>query len=186
MLVVAERLSDKISVFSVDPLSGVLGERSTFNSSGEGPFGFEFSRDGFLIVSESFGGSDGAVSSYSLSANRNLSVISPSVDALNETDACWITITRDGKRAYTTNTNVGSISSYTIGADGEMALLNDKASDNGGFPIDVDLASGDRFLYTHNFSTDRIEAYSVNQRNGNLRLIQEIAIPSGSNGLWVR
>jgi len=186
MLVVAERLSDKISVFSVDPLSGVLGERSTFNSSGEGPFGFEFSRDGFLIVSESFGGSDGAVSSYSLSANRNLSVISPSVDALNETDACWITITRDGKRAYTTNTNVGSISSYTIGADGELALLNDKASDNGGFPIDVDLASGDRFLYTHNFSTDRIEAYSVNQRNGNLRLIQEIAIPSGSNGLWVR
>jgi len=186
MLVVAERLPDKISVFSVDSTSGLLGERSTFNSSGEDPFGFEFSRDGFLIVSEAFGGFDGAVSSYSLSANRNLNVISPSVDALDETDACWITITRDGKRAYTTNTNVGSISSYTIGASGELKLLNDKASANGGFPIDLDLTSDDRFLYTHNFSTDRIEAYSVNSRSGNLRLIQEVAIPSGSNGLWVR
>jgi len=185
-LIVAERISDKISVFAVDRISGQLGERNTFNSSGVGPFGFEFSRAGFLIVSESFGGLDGAVSSYSLSANRNLAVISPSVDAKNETDACWITITRDGKRAYTTNTNVGSISSYTIGASGKLRLLNDKASDNGGFPIDLDLTSDDRFLYTHNFSTDRIEAYSVNRRSGNLRLIQTRSIPGGSNGLWVR
>ena len=64
MLVLVKRISDKISVFSVDPAIGLLGRRSTFNSSGAGPFGFEFSRDGFFIVSESFGGLGGAVSFF--------------------------------------------------------------------------------------------------------------------------
>jgi len=50
MLVLVKRISDKISVFSVDPAIGLLGRRSTFNSSGAGPFGFEFSRDGFFIL----------------------------------------------------------------------------------------------------------------------------------------
>jgi len=55
-LVVSERNTDRLSVFSVDRITGLLGERQSFTSSGQQSFGFEFSNRGFLVVSEAFQG----------------------------------------------------------------------------------------------------------------------------------
>jgi 6-phosphogluconolactonase len=185
-LVVTERSTDIISVFRLDPTTGIPVERRSVTSSGQTPFGFEFNRNGVLVVTEAFGAADSAMSSYSLTADGSLSLISPSVDAANETDACWVTITRNGKRAYETNTNAGSISSYSIANDGSLSLLQARAAKNGGLPIDLDLSPDDKFLYVLNFGSDTLEVYAVNKASGALKLIQEVSVPSGANGVWVR
>jgi 6-phosphogluconolactonase len=185
-LIVTERVTNIISVFRLDPSTGLPLDRRSVMSSGQTPFGFEFTPSGTLVVTEAFGGADSAMSSYALTADGFLSLISGSVDAASETDACWVTITRNGKRAYETNTNVGSISSYTIGTDGTLSLLQARAARNGGLPIDLDLSPDDKYLYTLNFGSDKLEVYSVAQQSGALSLIQEVAVPAGSNGVWVR
>lgn len=183
-LIVTERLTNTISVISVNRETGLLGSRSSFPSPGQTPWGFEFSRFGTLIISEAFEGSDSAVSSFRYTPTAGLSVLSASVDANSETDACWVTVTSNGRFAFVTNTNVGSISSYRVAQDGTLRLLKSRAARNGGLPIDLDISRDNRFLYTLNFGTGKIEAYALS--GGSLRLIQEIRGPRSGNGLWVR
>lgn len=185
-LVVTERNTNQLTIASVDQSTGMIGALSSFPSPGMTPWGFEFARSGALVVSEAFGGSDSAVSSYNLSALGALSVVSSSVDAGSETDACWITVTSNGRTAFVTNTNVGSISSYRISEGGQLTLLQARAARNGGLPIDVDLSRDNRFLYTLNFSSGKIEVYRVLTGGRLSGVIQEVAAPNGGNGLWVK
>jgi len=187
VLVVTEKATNQILTYKVNH-RGLTDGPEVFASSGATPFGFAFSRKGYLIVSEAFGGAANAsaTSSYRVYNNGGLNVISPSV-ATNQTAACWIVITDNGKFAYTTNAGSGNISGYRINYDGTIELLNHDGitgvTGAGSAPIDMAVSRGSRYLYSLNSGTQNISIFKIN-RDGSLEHIEETgSLSASANGL---
>lgn len=127
-LVVTERGTDSISSYAVDERGFAEGP-TTIGSSGQTPYGFGFTADGALIVTEAFGGAPGAAaaSSYALTEPGRLSPVSGSV-ADTRSEVCWAVVTNDGRYAFVTNFGDGTISSYAIAGDGSIELHNPVAA----------------------------------------------------------
>jgi 6-phosphogluconolactonase len=123
-LVVTERGTDSISTYAIDEHGYATGP-TTIKSSGKTPYGFGFTADGAMIVTEAFGGVVGAAaaSSYSITGPGKLAPVSGSV-ADTRSEVCWAAVTNDGRFAYVTNFGDGTISSYEI-ADGGVLQLRD-------------------------------------------------------------
>ena len=115
--------TDSISSYVVDPDGSAEGP-TVIPSSGATPYGFDFTRAGVLVVTEAAGGKPGAASasSYALAGPGSLSLVSGSV-ADTRSEVCWATVTPDNRHVYVTNFGDGTISSYTIAADGGLELL---------------------------------------------------------------
>jgi 6-phosphogluconolactonase len=92
-------------------------------SSGKTPYGFGFTTDGSIIVTDAFGGAVGAAaaSSYSIADPGKLAPVSGSVGD-TRSEVCWAAVTNDGRFAYVTNFGDGAISSYEIADDGVLQL----------------------------------------------------------------
>jgi 6-phosphogluconolactonase (cycloisomerase 2 family) len=121
-LVVTERGTDSISAYAIDDRGSATGP-TTIRSSGKTPYGFDFTPEGAMIVTEAFGGAIGAAaaSSYSLTDSGRLAPVSGSVGD-TRSEVCWAAVTGDGRFAYVTNFGDGTISSYEIAADGGLEL----------------------------------------------------------------
>jgi 6-phosphogluconolactonase len=142
-LIVTEDMTNQIDIFDVGN-DGLLTAVTTAGSSGPGPFGFTFARDGFLIVTEA---ASASVSSYELTSTNTLAVISPSV-MNGQAASCWISLTPHGQ-AFISNTASATLSSYQVDAAGHVTLVKAVAATtgNGTAPIDSALSSDSRFLY---------------------------------------
>jgi 6-phosphogluconolactonase len=146
-LLVTEKGTNLIDTYVVDEDGRATGP-VTHPSSGATPFGFAFSKRGDLVVSEANGVPGGsAVSSYDLSDDGNLELVSGSV-ATNEGAACWVVITKNGRYAYTANAASGSISGFRIGHDGSLHLLNadGRTGVTGDNPSDMVLSKNSQYL----------------------------------------
>jgi 6-phosphogluconolactonase len=191
-LVVTEKATNLIDTYLVDG-SGVASAPIVNASAGETPFGFDFSREGHLIVSEAFGGAvdASAVSSYSVDSSGNVNVITPS-EPTTETAACWIVVTRSGKFTYTTNTGSGTVSGFRINrATGQLTPLDadgvtaETGADS--FPIDEALSRDSNYLYVLNSGLQEILGYRINPYNGSLEQVTQIGdLPEAAFGLAAR
>jgi 6-phosphogluconolactonase len=121
-LAVTERGTDSISTFAVDERGYAAGP-ITIKASGKTPYGFDFTSDGAMIVTEAFGGEVGAAAaaSYALTEPGRLAPVSGSVRD-TRSEVCWAVVTHNGRFAYVTNFGDGTISSFEIAADGGLAL----------------------------------------------------------------
>jgi 6-phosphogluconolactonase len=130
-LAVTERGTDSISAFAVDS-DGYAEGPTTIRASGRTPYGFEFTRDGAMIVTEAFGGEIGAAAaaSYSLTEPGRLAPVSGSVGD-TRSEVCWAVVSHDGRFAYVTNFGDGTISSFEIAGDGDLALRDAVAGSTG-------------------------------------------------------
>lgn len=122
-LAVTERGTDSISSYAIDE-RGYADGRVTIKASGKTPYGFDFTVDGVMIVTEAFGGAVGAAAaaSYSVTGPGNIAPVSGSVGD-SRSEVCWAAISHDGRFAYVTNFGDGTVSSYAIGPDGSLELL---------------------------------------------------------------
>jgi len=184
-LVVTEKATNLIDIYEVQ--DGIASAPVTHTSAGATPFGFAFGRRDHLIVSEAFGGAPeaSALSSYKVDDNE-LEVISPSVGT-TQTAACWVVVSKNGKYAYTTNTGSGSISSYRIGKDGSLSLLNPTAGLTGmdSRPIDMAVSQNGRYLYALGAGSDTISIFQVKE-DGSLKSLGSVSVPDGAVGLAAR
>jgi 6-phosphogluconolactonase (cycloisomerase 2 family) len=184
-LLVTEKASNLLLAYPVE--DGLAQAPVAHPSVGMTPFGFEFSRRGYLIVSEAFGGQPNlsAVSSYSVHGTT-IAPVSPSVGT-TQTAACWIAISKNDRYAYAANTGSGSISSYRIGKDGVLILLNPVAGliGQGGAAIDLAFSSTGRYLYSLGGGINTITAFGWN-RDGSLTNLGSVSVPAGSVGLVAR
>jgi len=184
-LVVTEKNTNRIDVFAVG--SGGLASAAVVNASaGQTPFGFAFNQHGVLIVSEAFGGGvdASAVSSYRLSTNGTLAVVSASVPT-TETAACWVAVTNNGKFAYAANTGSASVTGYRVD-QASLTILNPdgKTGNTGNTPIDAAVSRNSQFLYTLTAGSHTISAFSVGQDDGSLGQVGEASgLPVGTVGL---
>ncbi len=117
--------------------------------------------------------------------SNNINVISPSVKD-NQSAACWVVVTKNGRYAYTTNTASGSVSGYRVAKDGKLTLLGDgltAITGAGSGPIDAALSKSSQFLYVLNGGIGTVNGYRV-EANGSLTPINNVGgLAPGANGL---
>ena len=119
-------------------------------SFGVRPFSLAFRNDGKVIAVESFNAAPNrsAASSYNSFPDARLNVISGSVPN-NQTDTCWIVVSKDQRFAFTANFGSGTISSYRIEQSGAISLLAGVAASTGvtSQPVDLALSADGKFLF---------------------------------------
>jgi 6-phosphogluconolactonase len=162
-LVVTQRGTDSIVVFAVGG-DGLLGRRDEVASSGPTPYGFAFTADGTLVVTEAFGAMVGraAASSY-VPAGSSVAPVSRSVGN-GRSEICWAVVSADSRYAFTTNFADGAVSRYAIGRDGDLQLEDAAAGtavEGQAGLRDEDLTADGRFLYAVDADARRIFGWAV-------------------------
>jgi len=160
-------------------------------SNGIRPFSMAFRNNSQLLVVESFNAADGAsaVSSYRVSADGALNVISGSVPN-QQTDACWVVITSDGRYAFVANFGSGTISAYRFGLGGRVRLLDGNAAFLGvdSQPVDLALSADSRYLYLLLRGRGAVAAFEI-QDDGSLSprgvVTGGLPVADGASGLAV-
>jgi 6-phosphogluconolactonase len=187
-LIVTEKGTDSLLTYWVAP-DGSLSQATVTASEGMTPFGFDFTPDGTLIVSEAFGGMPGlsAVSSYSIGSVEPMP-ISSSVPS-DQTAACW-TIIAQGEFAYTTNTASNTISGYHVASDGSVSLFDDGGETvifgENNSPLDMALSDGHEFLYVLNGASDLVVGFTIGSNGALSEIAAGSPVPMTSLGLVAR
>lgn len=181
-LVVTEKATSRLDVYAVDASGGIEGP-AVVPSSGAVPFGFAFTREGLLVVSEAAGST---VSSYRL-VDGGLETVTASAPTFSGA-ACWVAITTDGRFAYSANTAGDDISGFAIAPDGSLALLDPGGvtAPAGDAPADLAFSRGSRYLYARNGGERSISGYRV-QGDGALEPVSVTGgLPAAAAGLAAR
>lgn len=157
--------ANAIDVFRIrsDGLPSTLPRREA--SAGVRPFSLAFRDDGTLVVAESFNAAPGmsAATSYHVSSIGALAPISASVGNV-QTDTCWVVVTDNGRFVFTANFGSGTISSYSLGANGELNLLRGRAAALGPLsqPVDLALNANSHYLYLLMRGKGAVASYVIN------------------------
>jgi len=159
---VTERGSNTIDAFRIGEHSN-LGAPIKSASAGPGPFGFQFTPNGALVVSEA---GSASASSYTQARDGSLSAVSSSVSNGGQAAPCWLIVDSRGHFAYTANAGGSSISGFAIGTDGALTLITPggRTGDlgSGAQPLDIDFGGDGHFLYVLKNGTGSIGAFAVN------------------------
>jgi len=178
-LIVSERVSNRLEVFPVQ-FDGRLGDPVVSPASGQASFGFDVTRFNQPIVSET----QGSLTSYAMSATGALTPITASIST-GGAAACWVTITSNGRFAYTTNAGSNFVAGFAVDNAGHLTALNPggKTGDvgAGATPIDLDHVDS-RFLYTLEAARGAIATFVIHQ-DGSLTARADTPVGAGSSGL---
>ncbi|SFJ30597.1 6-phosphogluconolactonase, cycloisomerase 2 family [Paenibacillus sp. UNC496MF] len=186
-IVVSELTTGHLSIFYVNQDGTVTGPIIN-ESNGLHPFGSLFLSSGVFLVTEE--GSN-ALSSYSMSRDGRLTVISGSVPT-GQKATCWVVTTRNEQFAYASNTLSGTIATYRIDSNGALTFVRNIASTPAGMPtgrpIDIGVSKDGRYFYTLNGNQGTVSVFHIND-DGNLDHLQVAAWTNmpyfGSQGLAV-
>jgi 6-phosphogluconolactonase (cycloisomerase 2 family) len=158
LLVVTEKATNMIDTYAVT--NGVASAPTSQASAGQTPFGFAFSDNGQLLVSDAFGGGDGLgdASSYAVAADGTLTAITATAPS-TQSAPCWL-VTANG-HAYVTNTKSSTITSYTVGGDGMLALDQPTGIAAGSAHGPIDAAVSNGVLYVLAATDHAIGSYTI-------------------------
>ncbi len=187
VLVVAEKGSSStpgmIDTFQVGH-DGLAGAAQANPSVGDGPYGFDFDKQGNLIVSDA---GSAASTSYSLSKSGLLSLITGPVSTNGQGAPCWLVVSDDGRYAYTANAASGTISGYAIHG-GQLTLLDASGITadlgSGSHPLDEAISTrGGRYFNVLSFGNSTLETFRMNP-DGSLTYVSMVTgLPEGDTGL---
>jgi 6-phosphogluconolactonase (cycloisomerase 2 family) len=184
-LIVTERLTNLIDTFTVGD-DGLPAVHQTFASSGADPFGFSVDHQDRILVAEA---TDSTASSYSVSDDGGLNVISASVPTKQQA-ACWLTFTPDEQYAYTADAGSGTLSVFSVATDGRLHLLESDgvAADigNGSHPVDMAPSHDGQFLFSLANGNGTLNAFRIAD-NGSLKSLGATSgIPASAADLAAR
>lgn len=182
-VIVTEKATNIIGTFKVNNDGSV--NAGTFTTSvGPTPFGFEFSRDRFMIVSNAAGGAAGAGSStsYTIGSNGVPDDVNGAVPNY-QAAPCWFAITKYGRYAYTTNTASNNISSYYVADWGGLYLIEGEAASTDMGPVDIVVAANNFYVYELNGKSNTIGEYRRMHFGGLKSIGSEVGVPVAATGL---
>ena len=182
-VIVTEKVTNKINAFKVKN-DGSVWPAVVTASTGPTPFGFDFARDHFMIVSNAAGGAPGAGSatSYTIDNNGVPNAVNGAVPD-NQAAPCWIAITQYGRFAFTTNTADNSISSYYVAAGGDLYLAQKVAASTDNGPVDIVVAKNNYNVYELNGKAGTIGEYH-RTLDGGLEYVDAVSgLPAAVTGL---
>jgi 6-phosphogluconolactonase (cycloisomerase 2 family) len=181
-LIVTERLTNLIDTFTVGD-DGQTAIHQTFASAGADPFGFSVGHQDRIFVSEA---TASTASSYSVSDDGNLNVISASVPTKQHA-ACWLTLTPDEHYAYTANAASGTLSGFSVAPNGSLHLLEPDGVaaviGNGSHPVDMAPSTDGHILFSLANGNGTLNAFSI-AADGSLKSLGAASgIPASASGL---
>ncbi|HZT02588.1 MAG TPA: beta-propeller fold lactonase family protein [Steroidobacteraceae bacterium] len=98
---------------------------------------------------------------------------------------CWLSVTRDGRVAFVSNTGSGTLSAYEVSASGALSLSSAVAAKvSGSGPIDAALSPDGSFLYVDDSARGRILSFTV-QGAGLQSLATVSGLPATIQGIAV-
>lgn len=182
-VVVTEKATNIIGTFKVKD-DGSAAKGIFTPSVGATPFGFAFSRDRFMIVSNAAGGAagEGSATSYMVGYNGVPGDINGAVPN-HQAAPCWFATTKFGRFAYTTNTATNNISSYYVAPGGGLYLVQGTAAATDAAPVDIVVAANNYFVYELNGKGQTIGGYKRNLLGGLALMGNESGIPAAATGL---
>ena len=176
-LVVTDRGSGVISWFELNDKGRPKVPVETI-SAGVGPFGFDFGRDEFLVVSElgaDASNGSGSASSYALDTDDQTFTPLTSASPNGQSATCWaVAAGKKNSYVYTTNTSSGTISRYKVRKDGTLkrnpanGIAYRFSGDPRALPIDAAATADGLFLYTLNTGRGEVAAFAVKKNTGGL------------------
>jgi 6-phosphogluconolactonase len=172
MVVITQRGTDSVVTYEVAP-EGTFGASSEVASEGPTPYGFAFTSDGTLVVTEAYRAEKGAAAASSYTIVDGALVARTSSVGNGRSEICWAVVTPDDRFAFTTNFADGAVSRYAIAADGSLSLEDATAGISvDGMPglRDEALSSDGRFLYAIDADGGRIYGWSADA-DGALELV---------------
>jgi 6-phosphogluconolactonase len=184
-LLVTDRAADEIHVFTVDA-DGVAHGPATHRSAGATPYGFDFTPDGIVVVTEAAGGAPGkaSASSYSLDGGE-LAPLSGAVPS-TRSEVCWAVVGKDARTVFVTNFGDGTISTYAIGDDGSIELREPVAAstiDGEAGLRDEALSADGRYLYALHADAREVYAWEVGEDGALSPLGSANGLPATAAGL---
>jgi 6-phosphogluconolactonase len=176
VLVVTEKAAGVIDTYSVGR-NGLASAPTVTSSNGAGPYGFAFTRQGFLILSEAAGDS---LSSYDVSYGGALRTISGALPDFGNAP-CWVAVSHDGDFAYTSNAHGGTISVYSISEQGTLSLTSSVAAKTSIPTLDLAISGNGQFLYALNGG--QITSFQTYHDGGISQLSTVTGVPASAAGL---
>ena len=187
-LVVTERATNSIDVFSVQP-DGRLSQVTVNPAAGKGTFSAVFAPSGAILVSETGGSgpNSSTISSYAIVSGSKLLPISETVPTLGAAN-CWNVVTPDGRFVYTSNAGTSSISGFEIGANGALTALPGTVvgvNPSGSANLDVAVSTDGTYLYSLNAGSGAIGLFKIEQDGHltNLGTLGGLPAAAGLNGI---
>jgi DNA-binding beta-propeller fold protein YncE len=178
VLVVTEKAAGVIDSYTVGA-TAVPGSPLVTPSNSAGPYGFAFTPQGYLILSEA---GTGTLSSYSISGSGVLTTLSGSLPDFGLAP-CWVAVSPNGQFAYADNAHGGTISGYVIGQTGTMSLFSSVAAHTA-IP-NLDLAFGgsyqSEFLYVLNGNS--ITSFAAHSDGSISQVSSTGGLPASATGL---
>jgi 6-phosphogluconolactonase len=179
VLVVTEKSTSVLDAYPVN-FRGIAQPPVTTPSNGSTPYGFAFTPQGALVVSDA---GPGALSSYSVAANGQVTVVSGSVGD-GQLAPCWVAIAPGGAWAFTSNAHSDTISTYAVASGGALSLSSAIAATTG--PADTDLAIGGahgQYLFVYDAGAPQIQEFGIGSGGSLTPLYAVYSLPPATEGL---
>ena len=181
-LVVTEKTSNTIDTYAVEA-TGIVAAPISSASAGSTPFGFDFDSAGHLLASEA---GTGSASSYAIDATGAHAISGP-ISTNGQAAPCWLIATKNGRFAYTANAGSGTISGFSVGKNGTLALLDPSGiSANlgaGSHPLDETVSSDGNFLYNLTDGQHAITAFQIGGHGSLTQVGVTNGLPAGAAGI---
>lgn len=188
-IIVTEKMTNRLVLYGLN--NGVTASGPTVvPSPGPTPFGADFDLQGRYILSIGNIGPnraavpDGSSVGSLVFSGAGIAPVAANVPT-TETAACWIEITPDGRFAYTTNTGSGTITGFSIAANGALTRLtgDGRTGVTGPMTQPLDMAYADGYLYALTAGDRGIKVFRVEsngaltaQTNANLASVFPVSV----------
>ncbi len=184
-VIVTEKATNIVGAFKIKNDGSVKPGRFT-TSAGPTPFGFDFARGRFMIVSNAAGGAAGAGSASSniIEANGAAKAINGAV-ANQQGAPCWVATTKYGRFAYVSNTASNTVSSYYVAPFGALFLIEAVATKTDGAPADIVVAANNYYVYVLAGGDDKINGFKRKALGGLESIYTSSAVPAPTTGLAI-
>ena len=188
---VTEPFTDKIDTYIVGHDGLLTGPIVNNSGMGTFPIGFDWGMRDELFVSDDFSDAagQGAMSSYYIQPHGTLDLVNAAVPA-NESGACWVLTSTNGRYVYLANTVSSAITLYEVNlGSGQIRRVASYPSPTN--ETDLDFSQDGRYLYAlrpdETGSTPGINGYAVNPATGALTALPGISgLPATIDGIAVR
>jgi 6-phosphogluconolactonase (cycloisomerase 2 family) len=188
-LVVTERTANNIDTYAVS--AGVASAPTVFaEPAGSEPFGFALSAGGEIVVTEAWNAAQpGSMSSFSVAVNDGLAGLTQISSSIPTPQLAPCRLTVVSTTAYASNTASGTVSQYSIAANGALSLVGTTglAGTAGTKPTDIVATPDGKYLYVRNGGSASLSIFAISATDGSLTKSPDfVGIPAAGAGLIVR